>query len=95
MSRSILRPRAHLPLTALFVMAVSVPLGSVVAADTHSADVAKSAAQPAHQHPAAHADAHQATVYVCPMHPDVVRDAPGRCPICGMYLEQKGGSGSR
>lgn len=27
--------------------------------------------------------------YVCPMHPEVVRDAPGSCPICGMALEPK------
>lgn len=25
--------------------------------------------------------------YTCPMHPEVVRDAPGACPICGMALE--------
>ena len=25
-------------------------------------------------------------VYVCPMHPEVVRDEPGRCPVCGMAL---------
>lgn len=24
--------------------------------------------------------------YTCPMHPDVIRDAPGRCPKCGMEL---------
>jgi len=24
--------------------------------------------------------------YVCPMHPDVVRDEPGSCPKCGMFL---------
>ncbi|HET9692978.1 MAG TPA: heavy metal-binding domain-containing protein, partial [Steroidobacteraceae bacterium] len=27
------------------------------------------------------------TQYTCPMHPEVVRDAPGNCPICGMALE--------
>jgi P-type Cu+ transporter len=27
------------------------------------------------------------TVYVCPMHPQIRRDAPGSCPICGMALE--------
>ena len=28
-----------------------------------------------------------ATLYTCPMHPEIVRDAPGSCPICGMALE--------
>jgi len=27
------------------------------------------------------------TVYTCPMHPQVSKDAPGSCPICGMALE--------
>jgi Cu+-exporting ATPase len=27
------------------------------------------------------------TLYTCPMHPEIVRDAPGSCPICGMALE--------
>jgi Cu+-exporting ATPase len=27
------------------------------------------------------------TMYTCPMHPEIVRDAPGNCPICGMALE--------
>lgn len=26
------------------------------------------------------------TVYVCPMHPHVIQDHPGTCPICGMKL---------
>ncbi|HWD12936.1 heavy metal translocating P-type ATPase [Pseudochrobactrum sp. sp1633] len=25
--------------------------------------------------------------YTCPMHPEVIRDEPGSCPICGMALE--------
>jgi P-type Cu2+ transporter len=24
--------------------------------------------------------------YTCPMHPQIVRDAPGKCPLCGMTL---------
>jgi membrane fusion protein, copper/silver efflux system len=29
-------------------------------------------------------------VWTCPMHPEVVRDKAGTCPICGMDLVQKG-----
>ena len=29
------------------------------------------------------------TEYVCPMHPEIVRDAPGACPVCGMALEPR------
>jgi P-type Cu+ transporter len=28
-------------------------------------------------------------IYTCPMHPEIERDAPGECPICGMALEPK------
>ena len=28
-------------------------------------------------------------LYTCPMHPEVVRDGPGTCPICGMALEPR------
>jgi Cu+-exporting ATPase len=29
------------------------------------------------------------TEWTCPMHPEVVRDTPGSCPICGMALEPR------
>jgi Cu+-exporting ATPase len=29
------------------------------------------------------------TTYTCPMHPEIVRDGPGACPICGMALEPR------
>jgi Cu+-exporting ATPase len=29
------------------------------------------------------------TEYICPMHPEVVQDKPGECPICGMALEPR------
>jgi Cu+-exporting ATPase len=33
--------------------------------------------------------AEQAVEYTCPMHPEVVANKPGPCPICGMALEPK------
>ena len=29
----------------------------------------------------------EGTQWTCPMHPEIVRDKPGSCPICGMALE--------
>ena len=48
-----------------------------------------------HQHhvqPAA-APAKPGARYTCPMHPQVVSDAPGSCPICGMALVPIAGTG--
>ena len=39
---------------------------------------------------AAHATAHAATGYACPMHPNYHSDHPGNCPICGMPLKAVG-----
>ncbi len=36
------------------------------------------------------APAPKGTKYTCPMHPEIVRDGPGDCPICGMALEPMG-----
>ena len=36
-----------------------------------------------------HAKKHLDPKYVCPMHPQIIRDDPGSCPICGMDLVQK------
>ena len=41
-----------------------------------------------HAGPTSHgvASAAGGTRYTCTMHPEVVRDAPGSCPKCGMTL---------
>jgi Cu+-exporting ATPase len=55
--------------------------------------VAESAVGPnAHDHAHQHASPSQNTAlpgskWTCPMHPQIVRDGPGSCPICGMALE--------
>src|SRR5262245_29657286 len=33
------------------------------------------------------------TIYTCPMHPEIVRNAPGDCPLCGMALVLLAGTG--
>ncbi|WP_291994976.1 heavy metal translocating P-type ATPase [Candidatus Accumulibacter sp. ACC003] len=54
----------------------------------------KFAADPAHYLTGAHKKPSPpvpaGTQYTCPMHPEVVRDAPGDCPKCGMALEPMG-----
>jgi Cu+-exporting ATPase len=40
----------------------------------------------AHHAPAAAKPAPAGAQYTCPMHPEVLKDAPGDCPICGMAL---------
>lgn len=32
---------------------------------------------------------HEAAQYTCPMHPEIIRDKPGSCPICKMDLVKK------
>ena len=36
-----------------------------------------------------HAGKHLDPKYVCPMHPNIIEDEPGNCPICGMELVEK------
>jgi P-type Cu+ transporter len=45
--------------------------------------------QPARPFAAAPASGPAGAIYTCPMHPEIVRDAPGSCPICGMALEPR------
>ncbi len=45
----------------------------------------------AHGHGDEAAEQGEATVYTCPMHPEVQSDKPGSCPKCGMNLAPAGG----
>src|SRR6267154_175796 len=51
----------------------------------HAAGKTNSAAPSARQ--AAETGSTKHARYTCPMHPEIVRDRPGSCPICGMALE--------
>jgi len=31
----------------------------------------------------------KSVTYTCPMHPEVIKDKPGKCPKCGMKLVEK------
>ena len=54
-------------------------------ASHHAADKTDSSARSVKQTPKTESPRHAR--YTCPMHPEIVRDRPGSCPICGMALE--------
>jgi Cu+-exporting ATPase len=61
---------------------------------THSGHEHSGAHEPEHKAPRkVPASAPAGAKYTCPMHPEIVRDAPGDCPICGMALVPIAGTG--
>ena len=65
-----------------------VPLGVAlsVAALLTLGGCGRKASAPASSSPAAASASKRATKWQCPMHPEIVKDHPGDCPICGMKL---------
>jgi hypothetical protein len=59
--------------------------GGVVLAATLAAPAVIPSRGGLHAHEACATET-QAAVYVCPMHPEVTSDKPGRCPKCNMKL---------
>ena len=60
------------------------------APDTNSVNTSQSAPDTANTNQAAvETKPAPAKQYTCPMHPEVVQDAPGKCPKCGMKLVEK------
>ena len=59
----------------IFLLALSVVIGNTSCNDKGKTD------HTAHDQ--------EKEVYTCPMHPEIIRNAPGSCPICGMDLVKK------
>jgi membrane fusion protein, copper/silver efflux system len=76
-----MRPARRVAL-ALAVVLVALAAGLTLTGCGHRAarPAARAAAQP--------------TLYTCPMHPQIVREHPGSCPICGMDLVPMRGAGA-
>lgn len=73
-------------LIAALVAGLALGGGAVVLTRGHDHDRGSAAGAVAEQRPK----------YVCPMHPNIVSDHPGDCPICGMKLVQaQGGPAQR
>jgi len=65
---------------------IAVLLGGCLGAESGPSE---SLADAADDSPLEHARKHLDPKYVCPMHPQIVRDEEGSCPICGMDLVEK------
>jgi Cu(I)/Ag(I) efflux system membrane fusion protein len=62
-------------------MEQATPSRSMTPMESHGHEMPEVDSEPTHQH--------QASTYVCPMHPQIVSKHPGSCPICGMDLVLK------
>lgn len=69
-------------LNPLFMAGMLLLFAFVMSASAALAEGASLQSETALQHAQKHID----PTYVCPMHPQIVRDQPGNCPICGMDL---------
>jgi Cu(I)/Ag(I) efflux system membrane fusion protein len=72
-------------------IAVSMALlaGLLLLAGCPGEQASEPAAQAADDTAAEHALKHTYPLYRCPMHPEIVSDEPGECPICGMDLVEE------
>ena len=63
--------------------------GAVSATREHAHDHGPEAAPGKAEDRPATASEPASAVFTCPMHPEIVRKEPGKCPICGMSLVPK------
>lgn len=86
MSRSPLARRVAGPATRI---ALAFAFAGVAGCDQGVPPPSESVAEAMGDTAMEHALKHLDPKYVCPMHPQIVRDEPGTCPICGMDLVKK------
>jgi Cu(I)/Ag(I) efflux system membrane fusion protein len=80
-------PRIALLHLTVIVLSASLLLS---ACDSGQPDApAESLAEASNDTALEHAEKHLDPKYVCPMHPQIIKDEPGNCPICGMDLVPK------
>jgi hypothetical protein len=82
-TKNIARPRRGRHLFFGATMAAGVGIAVALAA-CQASSTSPSTDHAAHTHAVS-----AATQYTCSMHPEIVSDAPGRCPKCGMTLVPK------
>ena len=70
----------------LFILLLVTYLLTACSDETNNKDVAMDSAK---ETAVEHSQKHLVPNYVCPMHPQIIRDKPGSCPICGMDLVKK------
>ncbi len=58
-------------------------------AEAHAEHMAEAEHEMEHEHAEEAEAAETRTIYLCPMHPDVVQETEGRCPLCNMNLVAK------
>lgn len=93
----------HQPVATDPVCGMEVRIGAGKPSHTHEGDAYHFCSQRCHDrfaddpdhfltgaHLQSYEDMPEGTKYTCPMDPEIVRDEPGECPICGMALEPMG-----
>ncbi|WPL12663.1 efflux RND transporter periplasmic adaptor subunit [Thiorhodovibrio litoralis] len=97
MSKPVLASKDSQPLAGLFLASVSLigllalgwGVGFADPAAGAEAAPSESRAEAQDDSLIEHARKHADPKYVCPMHPQIIKNEPGTCPICGMDLVEK------